>query len=205
MGAVFRSKGQFAEGLLACQRAMKLDPATYVGHRMAGLCCLGLRRYDEAIAYFEFAASAMESDFTASTFISQCYKAKGDLDRMRGSTLRAMDRIEKIVMADPGHSRAIGMGVAMLADLGEKERAREWATRARLVDPEAVNLQYNLACAMSSLGETDLALEALEGIASKLSPGMVSWLEADTDLDPVREEPRFKSMMDEVKSRFAKS
>jgi adenylate cyclase len=205
MGAVYRSKGKFAEGLLACQRAMKLDPATYVGHRMAGLCCLGLRRYDEAIAYFEFAASAMESDFTASTFISQCYKAKGDLDRMRGSTLRAMDRIEKIVMADPGHSRAIGMGVAMLADLGEKERAREWATRARLVDPEAVNLQYNLSCAMSSLGETNLALEALEGIASKLSPGMVSWLEADTDLDPIRDEPRFQSMMQEVKARFAKA
>ncbi len=205
MGAVFRSKGKFAEGLAACQRAMKLDPATYVGHRMAGLCCLGLRRYDEAIAYFEFAASAMESDFTASTFISQCYKAKGDLDRMRGSTFRAMDRIEKIVMGDPGHSRAIGMGVAMLADLGEKERAREWATRARLVDPEAVNLQYNLACAMSSLGENNLALEALEGIASKLSPGMVSWLEADTDLDPIRDEPRFTAMMEQVKARFARA
>jgi adenylate cyclase len=205
MGAVYRSKGKFAEGLLACQRAMKLDPATYVGHRMAGLCCLGLRRYDEAIAYFEFAAAAMESDFTASTFISQCYKAKGDLDRMRGSTLRAMDRIEKIVMGDPGHSRAIGMGVAMLADLGEKERAREWATRARLVDPEAVNLQYNLACAMSSLGEYNLALEALEGIAPKLSPGMVSWLEADTDLDPIRDEPRFQSMMRQVQARFAKA
>jgi adenylate cyclase len=109
------------------------------------------------------------------------------------------------VMADPGHSRAIGMGVAMLADLGEKERAREWATRARLVDPEAVNLQYNLACAMSSLGENELALEALEGIAPKLSPGMVSWLEADTDLDPIREEPRFTTMMIEVKARFAKA
>jgi adenylate cyclase len=205
MGAVFRSKGRFEEGLLACQRAMALDPATYVGHRMAGLCCLGLRRYDEAIGYFEFAAAAMESDFTAATFISQCYKAKGDFDRMRGAVLKAMDRIEKIVVADPGHSRAIGMGVAMLADLGEKERAREWATRARLVDPEAVNLQYNLACAMSSLGETELALEALGGIAAKLSPGMVSWLEADTDLDPIRDEPRFKSMIEAVKARFAKA
>jgi adenylate cyclase len=73
------------------------------------------------------------------------------------------------------------------------------------VDPEAVNLQYNLACAMSSLGENNLALEALEGIAPKLSPGMVSWLEADTDLDPIREEPRFKSMMQEVKARFPKA
>jgi adenylate cyclase len=93
----------------------------------------------------------------------------------------------------------------MLADLGEKDRAREWATRARLVEPEAVNLQYNLSCAMASLGETNLALEALEGIASKLSPGMVSWLEADTDLDPIRGEPRFSSMIENVKARFART
>ena len=170
---------------------MKLDPATYVGNRMAGLCCLGLRRYDEAIGYFEFAAAAMESDFTGATFISQCYKAKGDTERMPVAARKAMDRIEKVVAADPGHSRAIGMGVAMLADLGEKDRAREWAIRARLVEPEAVNLQYNLACAMSSLGETNLAIDALAGIASKLSPGMMSWLEADTDLDPLRGDARF--------------
>jgi adenylate cyclase len=203
MGAVYRSQGKFEEGLQACLHARKLDPTTYVGNRIAGLCCLGLRRYDEAILYFEFAAAAMESDFTAATFISQCYKSKGDTERMRQSARQAMDRIEKIVGTDPGHSRAIGMGVAMLADLGEKDRAREWATRARLVEPEAVNLQYNLSCAMSSLGETDLAVEALAGIASKLSPGMMSWLEADTDLDPIRGDPRFKSMMDEVKARFA--
>ena len=62
----------------------------------------------------------------------------------------------------------------------------EWATRARLIDPDNANLQYNLACAMSSLGEKDLAIEALAGIASKLSPGIMSWLEADTDLYPIR-------------------
>jgi adenylate cyclase len=80
MGAVYRSKGKFEEGLAACQRARKIDPTTYVGNRIAGLCCLGLRRYDEAIGYFELAAAAMESDFTAATFISQCYKSKGDME-----------------------------------------------------------------------------------------------------------------------------
>jgi adenylate cyclase len=203
MGAVYRSKGRFEEGLKACERARKLDPATYVGNRIAGLCCLGLRRYEEAIGFFEFAAAAMESEFTAVSFISQCYKAMGDTDRMRASAHRAMDRIEKLVVADPGHSRAIGMGAAMLADLGERERAREWAARARLVEPEAVNLQYNLACAMSALQETDLAIEALSGISLKLSAGMVTWLEADTDLDPIRDDARFKSLMERVKARIA--
>ncbi len=205
MGAAHRSKGRYEEGLLACQNALRLEPNSYVGHRIAGLCCLGLRRYDEAISHFELAAAAMESDFTASTFISQSYKAKGDTERMRNAARRALDRIERVVAAEPGHSRAIGMGVAMLATLGEKERAREWATRARLVDPENVNLHYNLACAMSSLGEIDLTLETLGGIAPRLSPGMMSWMEADPDFDSMRDEPRFKAMMKAVKERFAKA
>jgi adenylate cyclase len=203
MGAAHRSKGRYEEGLIACQNALRLEPNSYVGNRIAGLCCLGLRRYDDAISHFELAAAAMESDFTASTFISQSYKAKGDVERMRNAARRALDRIERVVAAEPGHSRAIGMGVAMLATLGEKERAKEWATRARLVDPENVNLHYNLACAMSSLSEIDLTLETLAGIAPRLSPGMMSWMEADPDFDSIRDEPRFKAMMQTVKERFA--
>jgi adenylate cyclase len=205
MGAAHRSKGRYEEGLIACQNALRLEPNSYVGNRIAGLCCLGLRRYDDAISHFELGAAAMESDFTASTFISQSYKAKGDVERMRNAARRALDRIETVVAAEPGHSRAIGMGVAMLATLGEKERAKEWATRARLVDPENVNLHYNLACAMSSLSEIDLTLETLAGIAPRLSPGMMSWMEADPDFDSIREEPRFKAMMQTVKERFAQA
>jgi adenylate cyclase len=205
MGAAHRSKGRFDEGLTCCRNALRLEPNSYVAHRIAGLCCLGLRRYDDAIAHFELAAAAMESDFTASTFISQSYKAKGDVERMRAAARRALDRIEKIVVAEPGHARAIGMGVAMLASLEEKERAKEWATRARLVDPDNVNLHYNLACAMSSLGELDLTLETLAGIAPRLSPGMMSWMDSDPDFDAIRDEPRFKAMMEEARSRFAAS
>jgi adenylate cyclase len=146
----------------------------------------------------------MESDFTAAAFASQCYKAKGDFERMKIAARRALDRIEKIVVTEPGHSRAIGIGVNLLAVLGEKERAKEWATRARLVDPENANLHYNLACAMASLGEIDLTLETLAGIAPRLSSGMLSWMEADTDFDAIREEPRFRALVEQVKARLAK-
>jgi adenylate cyclase len=59
-----------------------------------------------------------------------------------------------------------------------------WAARARLV-------------------EADLALVALAGVSSKLSEGMVTRLEADTDLDRIREDARFKSLMERVKARLA--
>ena len=94
MGAAHRSKGRYQEGLISCQNALRLEPNSYVGNRIAGLCCLGLRRYDDAISHFELAAAAMESDFTASTFISQSYKAKADVERMKSAARRALDRIE---------------------------------------------------------------------------------------------------------------
>lgn len=198
-----RAKGRFEEGLQASREALRLEPNSYVANRIAGLCLLGLKRYDEAIRHFEVAMAAMEDDFTAASFVSQAYKAKGDLERMRSAARVTLDRLEKIIAADPGHSRAIGIGACMLADLNERERAKEWAIRARLVDPENVNLHYNLACAMSSLKEADLALETLADVAAKLSPGMLSWMEADSDFDPIREEPRFKELMRQVRERLA--
>ena len=50
-----------------------------------------------------------------------------------------------IVAAEPDHGRARGLGVAVLATLGEAERAREWIARGRLVDTDNVNLHINFA------------------------------------------------------------
>ena len=203
MGAALRSKGRFEEGLQACREALRLEPNSYVANRVAGLCFLGAKRYDEAISHFERAAAARENDFTAASFVSQACKAKGDAARMRSAALMTVERIEKIIAADPGHSRALAIGACMLADLNERERAKEWAIRARLVDPENLNIQYNLACAMSALKESDLTLEMLADIAPKLSPGMLSWMEADSDFDPIREDPRFKKLMQQATERLA--
>ena len=205
MGAALRSKGRFEEGLTACLTALRLEPNSYVANRIAGLCLLGLRRFSEAAGHFERATAAMETDFTAASFTEQCYKAMGDSERANAAARMCLGRIEKIVAADPGHSRAIGIGAGMLAELKETERTREWVTRARLVDPDNVNLHYNLACALSILGELEMTLQTLAGISSRFSPGMLSWLEADSDFDPMREDPRFKALIAQVKARLAQA
>jgi adenylate cyclase len=203
VAAAHRSKGEFLSGLEAARRAVELEPQSYVANRVAGLCCMGLRRYDDAIRYFEVAVNAMESDFTAAVFIVQSYQAKHDKARTRVAAARALTRIEKVVSDEPGHSRAIGLGVYVLATLGEGERAVEWATRARLIDPDNANLHYNLACAMSTLGELDRALSILEDVSDRSSPGMLSWIEADSDLDPIRADPRYDAMIGRAKARLA--
>ena len=174
-----------------------------MANRLAGLSCMGLREYDEAIVYFEKAAELMETDFTAASFIVQCHEVRKDDARARTAAARAMKRIEKVVAEDPGHGRAIGFGVSLLVTLGERERAMEWATRAQLIDPDNLNLQYNLACAMSLLGEIDRALAILEPVADRSSKGMLSWIETDTDLDPIRELARFVTMIERARARLS--
>jgi hypothetical protein len=60
-----------------------------------------------------------------------------------------------------------------------------------------------IACAISALQETGVAVEPLAGISPKLSAGMATWLQAHTDLDPIREDARFMSLMEGVKARLA--
>ena len=202
MGAAHRSKGRYEEGLIACQNALRLEPNSYVGNRIAGLCCLGLRRYDDAISHFELAAAAMESDFTASTFISQSYKAKGDVERMRNAARRALDCIERVVAAEPGQSRHRhgGRHAGDARRKGKSQRVGHEGA-ARRPQKRKPALQSRLR---DVLTERDrLTLETLAGIAPRLSPGMMSWMEADPDFDSIRDEPRFKAMMQTVKERFA--
>jgi adenylate cyclase len=205
VAAAHRSAGNFVGGLEAARKAIQLDTGSYVANRMAGLCCMGLRQYDEAIRYFEVATDLMDSDFTAAIFVVQSFMAKNDKSRARGAARKAMTRIEKLVAAEPGHSRAIGLGVYALAVLGQRERAVEWATRARLIDPDNSNLHYNLACAMATLGEHERALTILEGVAERASQGMLSWIEADSDLDPIRSDPRFDAMTVRARERLARN
>ena len=58
---------------------------------------------------------------------------------------------------------------------------------------DALNL-YNVACAYSSFGEIDNALDCLE---KSILKGMaeIDWMKNDSDLDNVRDHPRFKALI----------
>jgi adenylate cyclase len=167
------------------------------------MCSTALRRYDDAIRYFEKAAAVVESEFTAASFAPQCYEAKGDLPGMREAAKRALARIEKVVAAEPDHGRALGYGAGLLASLGEVDRAKEWIERGTLVDPENTILHFNFVCALSRLREIDAALELLSNVIDKASKGWLVWLDNDTDLDPLRDHARFKQIVSDAKARFA--
>jgi adenylate cyclase len=81
-----------------------------------------------------------------------------------------------------------------LIELGKKEKGLDWAKRALAMDPDDSMILYNVACVYAHARELDLALDCLE---KSISGGMahMEWIENDTDLDPLRELPRFKALL----------
>ena len=56
---------------------------------------------------------------------------------------------------------------------------------------------------MTRLGEVDLALEYLEAALELGGASNVSWAQQDSDLDRLREDPRFQATMARAEARMA--
>ena len=202
LGAALEGEGRYAEGLEACEAALRIEPGSYEGNRVAGMCSMALHRFDDAIRYFEAAAATIESEFTCASFATQMYEAKGDRPGAVAAGKRALARIEKVIAAEPDHGRALGYGAGVLAILGEADRTKEWIERGALLDPDNTQLLYNFVCALIRLGDYDEALALLARIIDKSSQGMLLWFENDTDLDALRDTPRFIELLARAKARF---
>lgn len=192
---LFLYRGLFEEAERHCAVALRLGPDDYATNLAAGRTFLMQRHYDDAIRHFERAAALAPADYNAAAMVIQCYQGKGDAQAALEACRRALARIERIVAAEPDHSGAIGHGAGILALLGDRDRAKEWASRASLLEPDNIQLQANLVCAWAISGDAEAALDALERIAPRMSPELLVWMENDNDLDGLRSRPRFAEIM----------
>lgn len=78
--------------------------------------------------------------------------------------------------------------------LGEVERGTEWVKRAFAIDPDDPRLQYNMACNYSLAGKTEQALDYFE-MAIESGYASREWIDNDSDLDPIRDHPRFQKTL----------
>ena len=78
--------------------------------------------------------------------------------------------------------------------------------RALLMDPDNFTMRWNLTCALSRfLGDKDGAIDLLATFVDRAPPSFVEYLRLDTDLDPLREDPRFENLAATAEQRVAAS
>jgi adenylate cyclase len=177
------------------ETALRLDPNCFEAQTIAGAAAIGRRNYTKAIEHLERAIELDPDAYWPAGMVVQAYEALGEREATLAAERRSMARCEKILADEPDHSGALGFLVTSLAALGQVDRARAWTSRALLFDPDNARLHYNLACAMSRLGDADAAVDLIEPWIDKVSHGWLLWMQSDNSLDPIREHPRFVALM----------
>jgi len=197
-------EGRAEEAERQIKTALKLNPDSWEANREAARMLFRHGHVREAISYFEKAGSLIDSDWHSPMMAVGCYRSIGEKDAALKGAKVALDRTERAIGKDPTNSHALAAGANLLGLLGEKHRAREWMQRALAFDPSNLSMRYNLACALvQDLDDPDAALQMLEPYFERInSSTFIRHLEADHDLDPIRERPHFKAMLATAKQRL---
>jgi adenylate cyclase len=185
------------------ETAIGLGPDSWEVNKAAGRYFLTNRDVPTATHHYEKAAELMESDFHAWAMLATCYQALGEKVKLREAAKMMVSEAQRAVQQDPSNGAALGILAGGYALLGEEARTREWIERALLVDPENRNMRYNFACVLAAgLGDKDGAIKMLETTIPMAAPYQVQVADTDTDLDSLREDPRFQRMLSDAKKRL---
>jgi len=157
----------------------------------------------ESIPFFEKAAGLLPNDWHSPLMLTSCYRSTGNEADLQRVVRSGLERAERAVAKDPTNAQALAAGASALALLGEERRARDWIDRALLLDPDNAGTRYNLACALlDRLDDREKAIEVLGPYFEQTIPNRIKHLEADPDMDPIRDDPRFKDMLAAAKQRL---
>jgi len=186
--------------------ALRLDPESYQANRCAALLRFRQKRIKEATTYWEKALTLDEGDFGSAGMLVSTYTALGDQEGAQRAAKITLERCEKNLTRDANNGAAMGHGANALAELGQRERAKEWMERALLVDPDNVTMRYNFGCALANhLNDKDAALEMLGPAFEKMGAGFINHAKVDPDFDCIRDDPRFKAMVATAERRLSTS
>ena len=186
--------------------ALRLDSESYEVNRSVAYLHFRQRRPNEATRYYEKSMSLMETDLNSGAMLLTCYTVLGNSQAALRVARITLSRVEKMLAQDPNNATGMGNGALALATLGEGERAKEWINRALLIDPDNMNARYNFACSLTSFmkpPDVDAALELLAPVFEKIAAGFLNHAKVDPDLDPLRNDPRFKTMIAAAELRIA--
>jgi adenylate cyclase len=203
-GVVLTFSDDHAAAKAEIEKALALDPESYEVTKAAGRLAYTMRDHDRAVRYFEKAAAIMEADYWSAGMLLSTYRVKGDKEASRRAAERTLARTESIMVRDPNNGSAMSFAIDALLTLGQTDRAREMMKRAVLLDPDNINMRYNLACTtLMQLHDTDTALDMLEPLYKIISRALLNWTKSDSDLDSIRDHPRHKAMVAAAEKRLA--
>jgi adenylate cyclase len=200
----FEQQGDEDRADAELEEALELGPDSWEVNREAARLMFGRNRMGDAVRYYMKSAELMDTDFHSCLMAQSCYLGVGDERGALDAARRTLERAELALSKDPTNGAALAAGASSLIMMGEIERGKDWTQRALLLDPENLSIRYNVACSLTfRSSDLDGALDLLEQYFERIdTPGQIRHVEIDPDMDRIRDDPRFKTLISGAKKRI---
>ncbi len=197
-GLALSLRGRYPEAMAQFDQAIAFDPNLFEAHYFYARACFAQGKLAEAARLFQHAADIKPDDYQALLVLIGVLRSLGREQDMKAVAEEGVLRAERELVRHPANPRPAYLGAVGLAALGQIDRAKEWAARALAIDPDDSLAQYNVACFYSLAGEHDKAIILLQGLLPNATPERKTWIRIDSDLDPIRNHPRFADILEKI-------
>ena len=176
------------------ESAIKLNPKLFEALYFHARDCFAQGKFERAAELFAQAANVNPSDYQSPSFQAMALKELGRNEEADAASFRAYVTAQKHLELHPDDARAMYLGAAALVQIGEFEKAVDWAERALDTDRNEPAVLYNVACVYALRGDVDKSLALLEEAVDN-GFGYRVWLENDNTLANLCDEPRFTALL----------
>lgn len=189
--------GQYDEAEAEFRLAVKLDPQLFEAYYYLGRVYFAQGKFDQAVDAFKQACAIRPDDVSATTLLTTTLKSAGRKDEAMESTRHSVKVAERYLSLNPDDALALSRGANDLIYMGDHTKAVKWAERAYAINPKVC--RYNVACAFVLTGNIERALDLLEEHAHA-GALHADWVVQDSDWDTARDHPRFKAIIDRLRT-----
>jgi len=178
------------------EKAIELDPESFDAWYFFARNKVHEGDLERALKLLQRAAKVRPEDYQSVLLQAQLYHSLGDQKRELEVARKGIERTRAVLELNPDDNRAYNLGAFALLRLGERDEAVRWMRESLRKAPMDSIVNYNAACFYALAGEVERALDCLENCYLKVGNLNREWLLHDSDLDNVREHPRFAKILD---------
>jgi non-specific serine/threonine protein kinase len=191
---------RFDEARSAFETAIRLDPNLFEARYFYARTCMAAGRREEAARLLAEASQRRPDDYQALLLGAGILSGLGRRAEADTAYRRGLQVAEGHLQLYPDDTRALCLGATAWCQIGERERALDWARRALALDPDEATTLYNVACVYSLLGQTEEAIDTLTRAVEK-GYTYKEWIENDADFKPLHGHPRFQALLDSIETK----
>ena len=185
----------YKEAEIEFEKAIELDPKNYEAWYFFGRTKVHEGDLERAQKLFERASRVRPEDFQSVLLQPSLLISLGQKDKVIEVTRQGIERVRAVLELNPDDNRALNMGAFALLRLGITEEATKWMSTSLKNAPMDSIIHYNGACFYSLAGDIEGSLDCLENCLIKVGNISREWLEHDSDMDNIRNHPRYEEII----------